>query len=118
MTRAGAFLPAALFLLGTLAPKDDGLASAVRDHAQHPGLGHPEEGEGDHHHGDPDDHHETPDSPCHHHDAHTCCSSGTVLGMPGASASFDTPQFGFLAIPCVEPRHQPTVRELFHVPLA
>ena len=118
MSRLRVFLPALLFLAGTLTPSGDAVAAAVRDHDRHPGLGHPEEGEGEHHHGDPDDHHESPESPCHHHDEHTCCASGTLLGLPGVSTSFEKHASGYLAIPCVEPRLQPTARELFHVPLA
>jgi len=117
MTRALVATPALLFLLATLAPAEDSVADAVLAHAHHPGLGHPEEGEGEHHHGDPDDHHESPESPCHHHDDHTCCNAGQVLGLPSASAGFEKRAQGFLDIPCDEPRLLPTARELFHVPL-
>jgi hypothetical protein len=106
------------FVSGAAVPAEDGLASAVAAHDHHPGLGHPEEGEGEHHHGDPDDHHETPDSPCHHHDEHTCCSTGQVLAPPGAPASFETLSAGCPAVPPLEPRDLPSVREIFHVPLA
>ena len=112
MTRA----LAVLILLATVSPAEEGPAAAVLAHEHHPGLGHPEEGEGEHHHGDPDDHHESPDSPCHHHD-HTCCNAGQVLGLPAASAGFEKHTLGFLGIPCRVPSHLPTARELFHVPL-
>ena len=118
MSRAWSLLPAVLFLVGTLTPSDADVAAAVLDHDHHPGLGHPEDGDGEHHHGDPDDHHESPGSPCHHHDDHTCCTSGAVLGLPGAATSFEKASSGYLPIPCVEPRLLPTARELFHVPLA
>ncbi|HEX7901784.1 MAG TPA: hypothetical protein VF950_28765 [Planctomycetota bacterium] len=108
---------AALVLLATLSPAEENPADAVLAHDHHPGLGHPEEGEGEHHHGDPDDHHESPDSPCHHHDDHTCCNAGQALGLPSASAGFEKHILGFLAIPCLEPSVPPVARELFHVPL-
>lgn len=118
MLRAWVILLGFALLSATAVPREDGVASAVAAHDHHPGLGHPDEGEGEHHHGDPDDHHESPESPCHHHDTHTCCNSGPLLGLPGASASFESPHGGYLAIPCLEPRVQPTASELFHVPLA
>ena len=105
-----------LFLLASLFPVNNPRDADVLSHAEHPGLGHPEEGAGDHRHGDPDDHHESPDSPCHHHE-HTCCNAGPVLGLPGASTTIESFTCGYLAIPCQAPRLLPTARELFHVPL-
>jgi hypothetical protein len=118
MLRAWVLLLGVGLLSATALPREDGLAAAVEAHDHHPGLGHPEEGEGEHHHGDPDDHHESPDSPCHHHDEHTCCTASPLLGLPASSTSFEAHLGGYLSCPSREPRVLPTVRELFHVPLA
>lgn len=118
MLRAWAVLSGICLISGAALPAEDSLTSAVAAHDLHPGLGHPEEGEGEHRHGDPDDHHETPDSPCHYHDEHTCCNASQVLGLPGASTSFESASAGYPAIPSHEPPHEPVARELFHVPLA
>ena len=118
MHRAWISVPAVLLFVATLAPSQEGLESAVAQHDHHPGLGHPEEGEGHHTHGDADDHHETPDSPCHHQDEHTCCNPGQVLALPSLMSAGDSPAGGFVRLPSLEPRLLPSVRELFHVPLA
>ena len=111
-------LPAALLFLSTLVPTEEGVEEAVAQHDHHPGLGHPEEGDDHHQHGDPDDHHETPDSPCHHHDEHTCCNGGQALALTALMPEFQSPAKGFLPLPSLEPRLDPSVRELFHVPLS
>ena len=111
-------LSALLLLLATLAPTGKSPAEVLAEHESHPGLSHPEPGDGDHHHGDADDHHETPDSPCHHHEDHTCCNAGPALALPNVTPVLDAPALGFLSFSALEPRLQPSARELFHVPLA
>lgn len=106
-------------LASTAVPSSGGdLSEAVGDHDRHPGLGHPTEGDAHHRHGDADDHHETPDSPCHHHDTHTCCSQGPTLALTGESPVRETPSTCLLSLTADKAHDQPSVHELFHVPLA
>lgn len=113
-----AWSSALALLLSPAAPADGALDEAVADHDHHPGLGHPEDGEGHHEHGDADDHHDSPDSPCHHHDTHTCCAQGVTPALAADTPDEDAGRASRIALPSQFVHAPPSLVEFLHVPLA
>lgn len=111
-------LTALAVLTAPLLPRSEPLGAdeAEHDHARHPGLTHPEGGDG-HRHGDPDDHHETPGSPCHHHE-HSCCGGVSLLALVAMETQDVAGPGVRLRLPRTYLDSLPAARETFHVPLS
>jgi hypothetical protein len=86
--------------------------------SHHHGYRHVDGDTAGHHHGDADDHHESSDSPCHHHETEICTGHAHELAVSSVISIVEPGAAELFTVPSASPSDDPSIRTIFHIPIA